>query len=55
MSLRIAIVGICNLEKLTVWVGGGEGTVVKIQAQGHSNYVNVSKLLNISMPQFCYL
>lgn len=49
-NFRIAIVGLCNLEKPTVWAGRREGTVVKMKAQAHSNYVNISKLLNISMP-----
>lgn len=31
-------------------LGEKEGTVVKMKAQAHSNYVNISKLLNISMP-----
>ena len=50
MSPNFRIVGLCNLEKPTVWDGRGEGTVVKMKAQAHSNYMNISKLLNISLP-----
>ena len=49
-NFRIAVVCLRNLEKPTVWDGRREGTVVKMKAQAHSNYVNISKLLNISLP-----
>lgn len=52
-ALRIAMVGTHDLDKTTL--SAGKNGMVQIQTRSRSNHVNIGKLLNISVPQFCHL